>query len=1001
MAKIKATPAFTASAMQVDLITAAQIKKERQDWQSQAWHYFDSIGEIKYAIGAFIGGALQKIRIFPAIRLEEDDDPEPTDNARALELMNQLKGDSGGHGDLLKTIGINLMVAGECFLIGLDNTGLEDAEDSWNVYSIDEITIDGSGKVTLTDVKNARGEARVLTPSDFILRIWLKHPRKRQQADSPLRGVLAVCEQLLTFQAELKALSRSRVAGAGVYWLPSQMDFADKDGVVTQTAFAESLTENMMMPIENEGSAASVVPFVAVADADLIEKVRHDKFDRASDDKLDARIEGALRRLAQGLTVPPEIVLGIADVNHWNALYISEDAFKTGVEGLLMEIIWALTSGYLQPMLGEMGDTQETMIWYDASAVTRRPNTAENAIKGHELLLISDEAARRDLGFSEDDAPDEAEKADRVERAKSTRPEANGFPASLRTFSAPLRASAMPLGKQLAEIDQRLRERLWIASDMALRRAIEKVGSRVKAKLSSKKDKALSEVIKGVDILNIPAMLGPATVKSLGVDMDALGKDAFDEVEKKWFLWTQEAATQALGLVPGSPDRKSAEVQLDNLRVDGWAVLEKGLKEVAQRKLYDPNPDKPAQGEMTNGNLLPLGLIRQAVAVAGGGNQSVRRAALTKGLFTHGEGDAWTSLGIATGNFFRELFSDNGVKTTGYVWEYGLFARTRPFEPHEDLDGVFFENFDDDVLRNTGDWPDVSHYSPGDHQGCFPAGVLVSGGGVSGATLRHYEGEMVSLRLDSGQLLTGTPNHPVLTEDGWVPLGLLDKGSKVISGTLADRVSGLIPDDYQMPARIEDVASALRMKPGVIASSVPVAPMDFHGDGVGSEVAIVWADRHLRDGGDSSIEKPLRQQSFVGTDPVVGLGLSSNGSSGEGLVGVRDASFSGMGGSRIQMSSFGGPTGPDQELGLDIPTRLYPLGKQALIDRVAIHLEQGGQSFDGFPGLIESHEVVDVYRRSGFSGHVYNLQTDGGWYIANGIIVHNCSCDFVPSMNDE
>jgi hypothetical protein len=34
--------------------------------------------------------------------------------------------------------------------------------------------------------------------------------------------------------------------------------------------------------------------------------------------------------------------------------------------------------------------------------------------------------------------------------------------------------------------------------------------------------------------------------------------------------------------------------------------------------------------------------------------------------------------------------------------------------------------------------------------------------------------------------------------------------------------------------------------------------------------------------------------------------------------------------------------------------------------------------------------VLEVRRRTGWSGHVYNLQTQTGWYSANGIITHNC-----------
>ncbi len=41
-----------------------------------------------------------------------------------------------------------------------------------------------------------------------------------------------------------------------------------------------------------------------------------------------------------------------------------------------------------------------------------------------------------------------------------------------------------------------------------------------------------------------------------------------------------------------------------------------------------------------------------------------------------------------------------------------------PFEPHEDLDGYQFTDWDDDGLANTGDWPDGPYYFPGDHSGC-------------------------------------------------------------------------------------------------------------------------------------------------------------------------------------------------------------------------------------------------------------------------------------------
>jgi SPP1 gp7 family putative phage head morphogenesis protein len=45
----------------------------------------------------------------------------------------------------------------------------------------------------------------------------------------------------------------------------------------------------------------------------------------------------------------------------------------------------------------------------------------------------------------------------------------------------------------------------------------------------------------------------------------------------------------------------------------------------------------------------------------------------------------------------------------------------------------------------------------------------------------------------------------------------------------------------------------------------------------------------------------------------------------------------------------------------------------------------------GFPGPVFVDHIVNVARHQ-FSGHVYNLDTAGGYYIAEGIVTHNCEC---------
>ncbi len=53
--------------------------------------------------------------------------------------------------------------------------------------------------------------------------------------------------------------------------------------------------------------------------------------------------------------------------------------------------------------------------------------------------------------------------------------------------------------------------------------------------------------------------------------------------------------------------------------------------------------------------------------------------------------------------------------------------------------------------------------------------------------------------------------------------------------------------------------------------------------------------------------------------------------------------------------------------------------------------ELARQLIRGTSGPVAVDKVIAVNRRA-FHGVVYNLQTEAGWYIANGIITHNCRC---------
>jgi len=69
---------------------------------------------------------------------------------------------------------------------------------------------------------------------------------------------------------------------------------------------------------------------------------------------------------------------------------------------------------------------------------------------------------------------------------------------------------------------------------------------------------------------------------------------------------------------------------------------------------------------------------------------------------------------------------------------------------------------------------------PGEEPGCFTGDMPVSiANGLLHVWRTAFNGPMVYCRVGP-HLLKGTPNHPVLTSRGWVPLGVLENGDKII-----------------------------------------------------------------------------------------------------------------------------------------------------------------------------------------------------------------------------
>ena len=332
------------------------------------------------------------------------------------------------------------------------------------------------------------------------------------------------------------------------------------------------------------------------------------------------------------------------------------------------------------------------------------------------------------------------------------------------------------------------------------------------------------------------------------------------------------------------------------------------------------------------------------------------------------------------------------------------------------------------------------HDCPLGHPACVPGFVMVSGPPVTAAAKRLYDGDLLVIRTAGGKELSCTPNHPILTPSGWVSAHLLEKGSDVVCGGFCERMAmSLQLNDQDMPTSIEDVTEAFGSSQNVVAVPVPTSAEDFHGDGVGSEIAVVWADGLLRDSPYATFQQHGRKSQLV-RGGMVARTLAAKSRLAALLHRGLASAHSLMGRLRVAPVFFACAAGHHQPVSLGHVATHNALFVETFGDNRPLHSEAFGDAVLGLPALIQGHDlrygqldpgasrwhamatkpsidsapmdtqlasdilsghagtitiekVTDLVRREGWNGHVFNLQTVEGYFIAGGIVTHNCRCD--------
>jgi len=433
--------AFTAAATPINVTNrteAQRLKKLRQPWQDEAWEYRDAVGELRYAT-TYLGNAARRMVLVPSAYVPGELNPIPLRDieecpasvlAAADDALDRLA--SGGPvalGGMLRDITENFEVAGECYLVGTDYNNSE----TWDIRSISEVHVDSDGQLVLKDTETSMttGQGEPLPGNAFVSRLWWPHPRKKAYADSPFKAILDIAEELLILSRDVRASGRSRLANNGILFIPDSLTIVrantedDANDAQDGDEFFQELVAAAMAAIQDEGSAAAILPLIARGPAEALQYIKHLTINRPDNTNASKRQE-LITRMATGIDLPAEVLTGKADLNHWTSWQVSDDTFRHHIEPIVMVEVDALTLGYYQPELKARQVPDEWLsrivLWYDPTNLVTHPDRSSDAQNAHDRMVISDEALRDYMGFTEEDAPTLDEILDRMTRKAAIDP---------------------------------------------------------------------------------------------------------------------------------------------------------------------------------------------------------------------------------------------------------------------------------------------------------------------------------------------------------------------------------------------------------------------------------------------------------------------------------------------------------------------------------------------------------------------------------------------------
>lgn len=419
------------------------------DWQDQAWKYLELVGELAY-YASWRSSSASRVRF---VASEIDDNGAPTgtisddnpEGQRVRNIVNSIAGGAAGQSQLLKRHVYLLTIPGECWAAMIvrnperettvdgtqpaspaDVLGAAATTEQWYVFNREEITTKGDDVIlSLSD-----GKKHTFDPStDVMFRVWDPHPKNAALPVSPVWANRTVLNEIVKATATIDNAAKSRLVGNGLMFIPQEMSLPNQVAPTAAPAGSEppppGLADQVWEPstsqelqdllydvastaIKDPDSLAALLPIIASGPGEWIKNIQWLR--PASDipeTALKTRTE-AIRRLAMGLDVAPERLLGLGNnSNHWSAWAIDEADVRIHIAPPVETVCHAFTQEVLRPKLIQEGiDPDRYVVWHDDTRLTQDPDKKDEARDAHDRGALSSPALLKHLGFGDGDGYD-------------------------------------------------------------------------------------------------------------------------------------------------------------------------------------------------------------------------------------------------------------------------------------------------------------------------------------------------------------------------------------------------------------------------------------------------------------------------------------------------------------------------------------------------------------------------------------------------------------------